>query len=239
MSSKYVPPHKKQITNSFGMILCSKVNGVVKYGLVKRRYCYGLRKMLECDFSKERYFQQVSNAEREALLYVCAENEHYEMVFRNLWSLISFSQTPSDNEIYHGLRKFLQNKQRIQDGLNTSISVYPDGIWFFPKGRKGQNETDLQTAFREVYEETTLASKNVYVRHSIKRQSDTYNKEWNSTYYIGFVNERHAVNKHIHCREIEMIVWLDVNDTLQCIPNDMQGIKDIVAKIHNQVNNLI
>ena len=237
MSLKYVPPHLRQVTNSFGMILCSNVNGVVKYGLVKRRYCYGLRKMMECDFSDERYFQQVSNDEREALLYVCAENEGYEIVFRNLWSLIS--QTPSENEIYRGLRKFLQNKIRIQDGLNTSISVYPDGIWFFPKGRKGQYETDKETAFREVYEETTLASKNVDIHDCIEPQYDTYNKKWNSTYYVGFVNEKHAVNKHIHCREIEMIVWLDVNDTLQRIPNDMHGIKDIVAKIHHQVNNLI
>ena len=235
--SKYVPPLKK--INSFGMILCSNVNGVVKYGLVKRRYCYGLRKMLECDFSKERYFQQVSYAEREALLYICAENAGYEIVFRHLWSLISFSQTPSDNEINLGLLKFIQNKQRVQDGLNTYQSVYPDGIWFFPKGRKGQKETDLQTAFREVYEETTLTSDNINVLPCIERQSDTYNKEWNSTYYVGSVNESHAVNKLIHCREIEMIVWLDFNDTLQRIPNDMQGIKDIVMKIHNQISNSI
>lgn len=222
---------------SFGMILCSRVNGEVKYGLVKRRYCYGLRKMLNCDFSNARYFEQVSNTEREALLHVCEMRDGYEDVFTNLWSMITYNRI-DHKEVSFALAKFLRNRQIIQTRINAVQSVYPDGIWFFPKGRKERKENDLECALREVQEETTLNTRNIQVL-PIGIQTDTYNSQWNSKYFVGVVNQIYAQDKSISSCEIERIEWLNIEDTQQRISNDMTGIRNIVRNIDYQVNTMI
>ncbi len=83
----------------------------------------------------------------------------------------------------HGLKVFLIH----QYGSGGDI------LWTFPKGRGEEGETAIQTALRELKEETDLEmssfDENIFVARSYVFTRNGREVEKTSTYYIGFVTD--------------------------------------------------
>ena len=92
-----------------------------------------------------------------------------------------------------------------------------EGFWGFPKGHIEENETDIQTAIREVKEETNLDVKII----STKTYESKYiiNNEINKT-VVYFVAKPISSDIKMQESEISNIKWFDFDEALETITYD-------------------
>lgn len=92
-----------------------------------------------------------------------------------------------------------------------------DGFWGFPKGHVEENETELQTAIREVKEETNL---DVKVDERKRYIIEYLTEEGSEKQVIYFVAK--VIGGEIKPQEIEIkeIAWLDFEDAINIVTYD-------------------
>tara|TARA_B100001146_G_C15881790_1_gene306368 strand:+ start:88 stop:504 length:417 start_codon:yes stop_codon:yes gene_type:complete len=89
------------------------------------------------------------------------------------------------------------------------------GHWDFPKGHVEQNETEIETALRELEEETGISKVKIIdnFRHSISytfsRKSESISKE--VIFFLASTVEKRVILSHEHID----YVWLDFNNALE------------------------
>lgn len=136
----------QSITTSYGCILYTNVQGQLYWLFMKRRDTIALIYLLKMashlkPFTFWYYISKISSTEKFLL-------EHYHA--KDLVQEFSINRTPSHRKKIH------DNILIIQDFLKTQTSRTCSLEWEFPKGRSMDNETNLQTAKRELIEETAL-----------------------------------------------------------------------------------
>jgi 8-oxo-dGTP pyrophosphatase MutT (NUDIX family) len=94
-----------------------------------------------------------------------------------------------------------------------------DGHWGFPKGHMEEGESFLETAVRELEEETGLTLDKIFLKRSFKERYQ-YHREghrWSKmvVYYLGFV-ERGSVK--IQDKEIKNHAWLPFEKIIKKLP---------------------
>lgn len=104
-----------------------------------------------------------------------------------------------------------------KDGLSVFlIHQYGSGgdtLWTFPKGRGEEGETPIQTALRELKEETGLTlesydeTSSVSTSYTFTRQGVSVEKT--STYFIGFVVDRTFTIQH---EEVKEAGWFSLSE---------------------------
>lgn len=88
------------------------------------------------------------------------------------------------------------------------------GNYSFPKGKKEKNETSLETAYRECYQETGL------IKANIKLIDDYYLDEFSDKgniairYYVGYAIDKPTVLK-FDPDELESVEWIKISDAMQ------------------------
>lgn len=93
------------------------------------------------------------------------------------------------------------------------------GHWAFPKGHPKTGETEIQTAFRELKEETGIKDcsikENIFFRecYSYKEKSQTINKT--VKYFLGFIGI--SPNIKIKKGEIQNYKWASFEEALNLI----------------------
>ena len=138
----------QSITTSYGCILYTLVRGKLYWLFMKRRDTIALIYLLKMashlkPFTFWYYICKISPTEKFLL-------EHYET--RDLVQEFSINKTPSHK------KKIYDNINIIKDFLKRQRTKTCDMEWEFPKGRSMDNESCLETAKRELVEETSLFS---------------------------------------------------------------------------------
>jgi len=91
--------------------------------------------------------------------------------------------------------------------------------WAFPKGHKKEGETDLETAKRELFEETgikeceILDAPFIEEKYSFELKGKTYDKT--NYYYIGIVDNRKTNTPKEFVQEIEETRWLFFSEAME------------------------
>jgi 8-oxo-dGTP pyrophosphatase MutT (NUDIX family) len=107
------------------------------------------------------------------------------------------------------------------------------GHWDFPKGHVEQNETELETALRELEEETGISKVEIIAdfRHSISytfsRRSESISKE--VIFFLASTVEKRVTLSHEHID----YAWLDFNNALEKLTyeNARQILKKVLPYI--------
>jgi bis(5'-nucleosidyl)-tetraphosphatase len=102
--------------------------------------------------------------------------------------------------------------------------------WGFPKGHAEPNETNIQTALRELEEETQISTisilENTHFRESYvierKRGPDIFKKV---TYFVGEVDEKKAQRLK---SEIRQLGWFSIDHAKRLVVPDKKEILDMV-----------
>ena len=101
------------------------------------------------------------------------------------------------------------------------------GLWGFPKGRVEKNETECETALREVKEETNL---DVKIEDINKKYKDTYLTGRNKfKEVIYFLAKRIGGEIKPQEKEIKNIEWVDLVEAVDRIT--MKSTKELYQKV--------
>lgn len=108
------------------------------------------------------------------------------------------------------------------------------GHWDFPKGHVEENETEIETAIREVKEETNIDI-NIFSNY---RYEIHYNPKENVEKTVIFFLGSNKTNDTIkQDAEIANIGWFNYNDALDILTyNDA---KDLLKKSYKDLNNIL
>jgi 8-oxo-dGTP pyrophosphatase MutT (NUDIX family) len=215
--------------DGIGIILVSRVGNNLKYGLVKRSNGYGMYKILKGTFCDDVCFTEISDDERNMVRNMCEMKPGWENIFQTLWKITMFDPNTSSLQYKFSMANFVKNIDKVKQYLDTTQSIFPNGIWGFPKGKRERYESDMSCALREVREETYLTSSQVSVL-PIDMLKETY-KAWSYRYFVGKVDNTFAINRSIDNVEISEIVWCSLEDALNLIPSDMVEKKALLRHV--------
>jgi 8-oxo-dGTP pyrophosphatase MutT (NUDIX family) len=116
--------------------------------------------------------------------------------------------------------KFNHLKQLgILDNIKTE---YNSTEWEIPKGRKNNNETNLNCAIREFKEETSLSSNDYNIISCLDPIHDifigTNNKNYRHVFYTAILNNNIDINNDFKNNEIDEVRWCkwsELNDLIR------------------------
>ena len=101
------------------------------------------------------------------------------------------------------------------------VVLHRDGHWAFPKGHQKIGESDLDTAKRELYEETGVEDvklknlKEFLEFYSFEKNGKKYDKK--VKYFIGFVFDNKTKTPNEFKHEIKRMKWLNYSEALDII----------------------
>ena len=101
------------------------------------------------------------------------------------------------------------------------------GNWGFPKGRVEKNETECETAIREVKEEANI---DVIIEDKNKKYIDTYySKKDEFKEVVLFIAKRIGGEIKPQENEIKSVEWVDILEAINRI--SMKSTKDLYQKV--------
>ncbi|MBR3254647.1 MAG: NUDIX domain-containing protein [Clostridia bacterium] len=115
----------------------------------------------------------------------------------------------------------------IIDGGKVLLVQQTKGLWGFPKGHVEAGETEIETAIREVKEETNLDVEiNENKRYSMEYITDrgTLKK------VVLFIAKKISGNEKYQESEIKSIKWLNYEDAIKTITYD--NTRELFKKIY-------
>jgi 8-oxo-dGTP pyrophosphatase MutT (NUDIX family) len=110
------------------------------------------------------------------------------------------------------------------------------GHWGLPKGTPEENEKPLDTAKRELYEETGISDINIKEdvvfeeKYDFEQNNILYNKT--NGYYPGFVSEMNISDK---LDGIDEIKWIKINEAKNTLTH--QSAINVIDKLRDWLNN--
>ena len=130
--------------------------------------------------------------------------------------------------------------------IYNSDNRYSDTEWGFPKGRRNNNEKDIECANREFYEETNYKN-NEYQILNMEKQIEVYtsinNVKYKHIYYISQImtNKEPIIdsNNKNQTDEIGDIKWLNYYDSIEKLRNYHLEKINVLNNIHNQIKYLL
>ena len=235
MANQYVGrPNRPLSEPNYGTILCSSLDGVILYALVKRATTYGLGAVLRGGW-EDSNFAEISNNEKLKIHRICKLQGDYKQSFYELYRSLGKDKSQSEETYMKIFNKyfenFIENRELIKNKLLTIDVIYPYGIWGFPKGKRDRNETEIECAVRELFEETQIHTSDILFTNIQVPVENYYG--WKYQYYV-CVADTNIIENKIMCKgEISDVVWCSYEEAMHLIPQVMEEKRSILTNVHN------
>jgi bis(5'-nucleosidyl)-tetraphosphatase len=118
-------------------------------------------------------------------------------------------------------------------GIHFLIIKHHAGHWGFPKGRQEAGESDLQTALRELQEETGLIPSKVLDDSLVDHYKFTKNNELIEKTVIYYLVEVQNKEVTLQQEEVSDYSWGDLNSTKNLLTHDQAKI--VLQKAHDEI----
>tara|TARA_Y100000590_G_C15568848_1_gene957748 strand:+ start:101 stop:910 length:810 start_codon:yes stop_codon:yes gene_type:complete len=240
--------HSPIISNG---IICFKKSKQIdkkqlKFIVIRRRYTLGYTN----------YIRGQYNLEKESLLSLInimtleekkkLQLNTFDFLWKDLW-MIKDVNNSYYNEYEKSKIKFNQLKSNTSKEINlnniikSSTTNYIEQEWGFPKGRRENNENNLECAIREFEEETNLENqqyKLLNLKPIIEDFMGTDNKKYRNIYYIAEYidndNELILSNNKFQKAEISDIKFMSFNEIEKHIrPYDSEKLNVLESLINS------
>ena len=212
---------KKQVyeRNSYGIACCRHHNGRMQVLMICKRHTYAYSIFVHGRYNSGdragiiKLFNGMTAAEKYDIL---------SLNFTQMWYRIWLNNVNKKTSYFHAKNKF--ESTFVADGgvlLHKLMAKTTNGtlLWELPKGhKKNKNETAINCAVREFYEET-LVSKGSYKLWLNASRTQTYvddNIKYTNTYFFAYT--RHNIEPRIdfsvrqQIEEISDIAWMDIEE---------------------------
>lgn len=118
----------------------------------------------------------------------------------------------------------------VEDG-KVLLVKHNAGHWDFPKGHVEEGETEIETAIREVKEETNI---DIKIEKENKYISEYSPKENVMKTVIYFIGEKVGGEDKPQIEEVSDVEWVDVNKAVERITH--QKSKEIMMQVIKDMN---
>ena len=241
-------------TTSYGIIIFKIESDIPKLLLINRKdsLCYIDFIRGKYDISNIEYIQilinKFSNKEKENIISC-----DFETLWKKLWlidvaEICKFKKDYEKSEIkFQKLKngyfnRILNRTINLNYFINQSTTNYETSEWEFPKGRKMNNEKNMDCAIRECNEETNYNLNDYDIIINLVPFSELYMGEnkikYRHTYYLSLL-KNYQKKIEIKTKEQQMEVhdmkWLTYEESL----NKMRDYHKTRVKIINDVFSLI
>jgi ADP-ribose pyrophosphatase YjhB (NUDIX family) len=147
--------------------------------------------------------------------------------------------------IYSGYRGTDKSFYSLETMIDECTQSWDEPEWGFPKGRRNYNESDIDCALREFYEETGLKNKNIsFIVSNLAPFEEIFMgsnyKSYKHRYFLMYVDYNMSNNSdlfNIDKTEISKIEWKTFNDSISAIrPYNLEK-KRILSNINIVLTN--
>ena len=215
----------------------------IEYVLICRKHTIGYIEFIRGNYNIDNinYLEQIFDTMTEQEI----ENI-YTKSFHELWSTLWNNKHKYNDEYTRSKHKFYNlrnNKYSIGiQHLVERTTQYTEPEWGFPKGRKNINETNIQTAERECYEETNIVGTDYTIQTyndkeiTFKEEYSAFNnKVYKLVYYLGHIdnNNTYAINEFntYQKNEISNIGFYSLDSIIKLIrPYNVEKIQ-VIKKV--------
>lgn len=119
----------------------------------------------------------------------------------------------------------------VVDDEKVLLVKHNAGHWDFPKGHVEEGETEIETAIREVKEETNI---DIKIEKENKYISEYSPKENVMKTVIYFIGEKVGGEDKPQIEEVSDVEWVDVNKAVERITH--QRSKEIMMQVIKDMN---
>jgi 8-oxo-dGTP pyrophosphatase MutT (NUDIX family) len=231
--------------SSYGIICFTIIDSEIHYLMIQRKNSLSFMEFIKgnyksMDFSKINTLIQSMTTEEQSILNC----DNFDIIWEKIWFQ---SNNKNTKEYIDAKTNFdiLSQKNILKNILNTNTKSIAEPEWGFPKGRKKQNETDIECSLREFTEETQYKSDTITINDYNFPYHEIFfgtNKiMYKHTYYIAQFIGDHTIPKfNKQCmqqiREIRAIKWMKYNEVLEHI--NLHNIEriELFKNIHNNIS---
>jgi|SaaInlStandDraft_5_1057022.scaffolds.fasta_scaffold03320_2 8-oxo-dGTP pyrophosphatase MutT (NUDIX family) len=194
----------------------------IKFLLIQRKhslnYIHFVRGLYnEYEFNELKHiFSYMSKNEIEFI-----KNNNFETIWNNLW------KKTAKKKNYHKEYKQSYNKFKfiIENNYLTKLynigSIYDYPEWEIPKGRKNNNESNINCAIREFYEETNISQNEYEIKNNITNIHDDFvgtdGNKYKNIFYIGFYKKKMNNIIFTNNNEINETRWCSWDEAITLI----------------------
>jgi ADP-ribose pyrophosphatase YjhB (NUDIX family) len=217
---------------SYGLIIFTCVNNIIKYLLIQRKHTLGYM-----EFLRGRYFINEPDDDKTVMILFKQmtkieinniKNKSFKELWDDLWCLTNKSKINKNHicEYEHSKEKFLKLKNRKTKNLdyfcNDIKPLWEFPEWGFPKGRRNIQENNIDCARREFKEETSYSNDDYIFYNKVKPLSETFfgtnGIEYEHIYYVGYMTEEKTMKlKKNKSNEVGNIKWFTFDEIMNLI----------------------
>lgn len=243
---------------SFGLCCYKKTDNEYKFLMVSRRNTFtyieflrGLYDILDIEYVQN-MFNRMNTEEKKSIL-----KYDFKYLWENLW-LKNINNRKNKTEFYKGIIKFniLKNGfykdkklYNLKYYVDNSKTDYIDPEWYFPKGKKDNNETEIEASLREFIEETNCKKENIKINENIKLEelhTGSNNKDYKTILYFAeyigndpdkiIINFNKETKNDFQKIEIGDIKWISIEELKKYFRNYEKSKIELVNKISELIN---
>lgn len=183
-----------------------------------------------------------TNSEKNNIL-----NKSFDELWKDLWLLEDLDEKYKNNfEISKKKFNYLKNTNNLDNLISNSKSKYEETEWEFPKGRKNNNEKNMNCAIRECEEETNFNPSDYELLINVTPLNEFYvgeNKiKYRHIYYIAELknyDKKLILDKNINQSiEIYDMKWLNKKECLNKLRNYHKSRERIILNVFNFLENI-
>lgn len=234
--------------NSYGVICYKVVDNVPYYIMIQRKNSLSFMEFIKGNYNVmnieyvKRLLSSMTKKEQDILM-----NKTFDDIWDHIWFQSNNKNTREFSEATNNFQ-ILTKTGTLQTLLSSNIGYIEEPEWGFPKGRKKQNETDIECSLREFNEETQFYPSHIVIKNTdvpyIEMFYGTNNILYKHTYYLAeFIDESESIipSFNMECiqqiREIGDIKWFMSNQVLSHINSFNEERIELFKKIDFDVKN--
>ena len=228
----------------------------IKFLMIQRRDSLGFIEIMRgkykiTDYNYIKYhINSMTQKEHEKIL-----TQDFDTLWLGLWGVPKEQSQNYKNDKESSRNKFELLKNGIQDesGKTVTLSEIISEIkepwdtpeWGFPKGRRDPYETELQCAFRELKEETSIDEKNVIFIRNLEAISETFfgsnHIDYCHKYFLCLYNSdkdiRYDNSNKFMAQEIGDLGWFTLDECLNKIRPENIEKKEVLLRAISLLRN--
>lgn len=210
----------------------------IKFLLIRRKHSYGYIELIMGKYKiyNTKYIKiilaSMTNEEIDKVL-----NNDFDFLYCDIYGINNYHKIADINKSRQKFN-YLKESGKLREMINSVTVVYFEPEWGFPKGRRNINETNIECATREFYEETGISSEEINVYDNIIPIHEIYygtdGLKYKHTYYIAETEENETMELKIKENNYEIgdIKWVSLDDALQLLRCYQHERKKILSEVY-------